>query len=63
MAKKKDITRNPPSWLEKGLFVVMILVIVGLWKMRKLRTNLVFLMTFGILLRRLSERTTQWVFF
>ena len=30
MAKKKDITRNPPSWLEKGLFVVTILVIVGI---------------------------------
>ena len=30
MAKKKDITRNPPSWLEKGLFVLMILVIVGI---------------------------------
>ena len=30
MAKKKDITRNPPSWLEKSLFVVTILVIVGI---------------------------------
>ncbi len=30
MAKKKDITRNPPSWLEKGLFVVIILIMVGI---------------------------------
>lgn len=30
MAKKKDITRNPPSWLEKGLFIVVILIIVGI---------------------------------
>lgn len=38
MAKKKDITRNPPSWLEKGLFVVIILIMVGIafpifWKL------------------------------
>lgn len=30
MAKKKDITRNPPSWIEKGLFVVVILLIVAI---------------------------------
>lgn len=30
MAKKKDITRNPPSWLEKGLFVVTILIMIGI---------------------------------
>ncbi len=30
MAKQKDITRNPPSWLEKGLFVLIILLIIGI---------------------------------
>ncbi len=30
MAKKKDITRNPPSWIEKGLFIVVILAIVAI---------------------------------
>lgn len=40
MAKKKDITRNPPSWLEKGLFIVVILIMVGIafpmyWKLNE----------------------------
>ena len=30
MAKKKDITRNPPSWLEKGLFITVILIIIAI---------------------------------
>ena len=30
MAKKKDITRNPPSGLEKGLFVAVILIIIAI---------------------------------
>ena len=40
MAKKKDITRNPPSWLEKGIFVVIIAILVGIafpvfWKLNE----------------------------
>lgn len=40
MAAKKDITRNPPSWLEKGLFILVLLIIVGIafpifWKLNQ----------------------------
>lgn len=30
MAKKKDPTRNPPSWLEKGLFISVIVIIIAI---------------------------------
>lgn len=40
MAKKKDITRNPPSGLEKGLFISVIVLIVAIafpifWRLNK----------------------------
>ncbi len=30
MAKKKDITRNPPSWIEKGLFIGLIVAVLAI---------------------------------
>lgn len=40
MAKKKDITRNPPSWLEKGLFIFIIVIMIAVafpmfWRLNK----------------------------
>ncbi len=40
MAKKKDITRNPPSWIEKGLFISVIVIIIAIafpifWKLNE----------------------------
>ncbi len=40
MAKKKDITRNPPSWLEKSIFGIIILLAVAIafpicWKLNQ----------------------------